>query len=397
MLLHFYLGVAFVLAPLMTNLFFLNNSTVYSDAHKVALAVLLVGAVLNWHFLAAIWPLFCLFGVLLFVKKEGITLSIRECVIFIPFLFSIISATWFFAGVNDLRLLGYDRPWSFYAALHGSFIGWMLVGCIAFLSRRQSSKQPYLWGCYLSFFCFLFVAFGIDGIPYIKRIGVIGFSVLIPFLISYYTLSLKNENRRSRYLAILSLFSIIVSMTLAILNEFWATTTHMAFGFPIMVFVHGFMNAILTVPCFFLAICLEEDDNSRRASVSDNVIFFDDYCVLCSSTVNLLIRHDKHRVLKYSSLQGRYAREVLDSPQVELGASVIFLVGGISYDKAEAVIRILFKLGGFYKILGFLLNLFPLFGLNVVYNFIARNRYYFFGKNDFCFIPKEEDKTLFLP
>lgn len=211
-LLNFFLGVAFVLAPLMTNRFFLNSSRIYAAAHKVALVVLFIGVVLNLNVLAAIWPLFCIFGFLLFLKKDGFHVSIRRVADWIPFLFSLISATWFFAGVNDLHLLGYNRAWSFYAALHGIFLGWMFVGCIAFLSRRQGSSQLYLWGCYLSFILFLCVAFGIDGTPYIKRIGVIGFSLIVPLLIGLYAFSLKNESRRSRYLATLSLLSIIASM-----------------------------------------------------------------------------------------------------------------------------------------------------------------------------------------
>ena len=397
-LLNFFLSVAFVLAPLMTNRFFLNNSKTYSDAHKAAIAVLLLGTVLNLNYLAAVWPVFCAFGLLLYLKKEyEFVFSIKGLATCIPFLFSIISATWFFSGVNDLHLLGYNRAWSFYAALHGSFLGWMFVGCLAFLSKRQRSTNLFLWGCYLSFIFFLFVAFGIDGIPYIKRIGVIGFSLIVPLLIGIYTFDLKNENRNSRHLATLSLLSVIASMTLAIMNEFWGGAPRIAFGVPVMVFAHGFLNAILTVPCFFLAIRLESDEKPRNTSAGNDVIFFDGFCVLCSGTVALLIKLDKRRVFKYSSLQGQYAKEVLNLRYVESGASVVFRNQGATYEKAEAVIHILIKLGGFYKFLGCLLKLLPTFVLNVAYTFIARNRYHFFGKNDSCLIPKEEDRQLFLP
>jgi predicted DCC family thiol-disulfide oxidoreductase YuxK len=398
MLLNLFLSVAIVLAPLMTSRFFLNNSKIYSDAHKVALVVLLIGAVLNLNYLAGVWPLFCAFGFLLYLKKEyGIVFSIRGFATCIPFLFSLISATWFFAGVNDLHLLGYNRAWSFYAALHGSFLGWMFVGCLAFLSRRQSSSQLYLWGCYLSFIFFLFVAFGIDGTPYIKRVGVIGFSLIAPLLIGLYTFNLKNENLRSRYFATISLLSIVASMTLAILNEFWGAAPRIVFGIPIMVFAHGFLNAILTVPCFFLAIRLEGDENSRGPSAGNDVIFFDGFCVLCSGTVALLIKLDRNRVLTYSSLQGKYARQVLDLRHIESGASVIFHSQEAAYEKAEAVIHILIKLGGFNKLLGILLNMLPLFVLNWAYDLIARHRYHIFGRNDVCLIPTEENKHLFIP
>ena len=296
-----------------------------------------------------------------------------------------------------MHLLRYNKTWSFYAALHGSFLGWMFVGCLAFLSKRPTSSKLFLWGCYLSFIFFLFVALGIDGVPYIKRIGVIGFSLILPFLIGLYAYNLKNENRRSRYLSLVSLVSIIVSMALAVLNEFWVAAPRVAFGLPVMVFAHGFMNAILTVPCFYLAIQLEDNEASMSTAAKPDVIFFDDVCVLCSRTVALLIKLDKGKTLRYSSLQGEYAQKALNFRHIGVGASVIFHSGGVSYERAEAVLYILTNLGGVYKLFGKVLNLLPLYILDGLYNLIARNRYHFFGKNDSCLVPKEEDKRLFLP
>lgn len=256
--LNLFLGVAFVLAPLMTSRFFLSSSRLYLAAHKVALAVLFFGAILKLNYLAGVWPLFCALGLLLHLKNESKSgFSANVVASIIPFAFSLISAVWFFAGVNDLQLLGYGKAWSFYAALHGSYLGWMFVGCLALLSKRPNSSRLYLWGCYLSFIFFLCVAFGIDGIPYIKRVGVVGLSLLVPSLIGLYAFSLTEANKTSRYLAALSLLSIAASMALALLNEFWPALPRLAFGLPIMVIAHGFLNAMLAVPCFYLAIRTE--------------------------------------------------------------------------------------------------------------------------------------------
>lgn len=397
MILNFFLGVAFVLAPLMTNRFFLNNSRTYSDAHKVAL-ILLFGVSLHLNDFAIVWPLFSAFGFILYVAKQKRSLFlIGNAANYIPFLFSLISATWFYAGVNDLHLLGYNRSWSFYAALHGSFLGWLFVGCIAFLSKRPNANRFYLYGCYISLILFLCVAFGIDGIPYIKRIGVVGLSLMVPILIGIYAFKLKESQRYSKCLSILSLCSIIASMALAILNEFWLSAPKVAFGIPIMVLAHGFLNAVLAIPCFFLAICFEDDQKSEKTPAKGNVIFFDGFCVLCSGTVALLIKIDKKRIFQYSSLQGSYAQEVLNLNNINSGASVIFRSDGISFEKADAVIHILKKLGSIYKVLGFLLNLLPLFMLDWLYNLIAKNRYRLFGKKDTCLIPDEANRSLFIP
>ena len=87
-LLNLFLSVAFVLAPLMTNRFFLNKSRVYADTHKVTLIVLLLSIFQNLNYLASVWPLFCAFGFLLYLKNEYRNVfSIKGVASSIPFFF----------------------------------------------------------------------------------------------------------------------------------------------------------------------------------------------------------------------------------------------------------------------------------------------------------------------
>jgi predicted DCC family thiol-disulfide oxidoreductase YuxK len=396
-LLIFFLGVAFILAPFMTKNFFLRNSQVYLRAHALCLLILFLGGVLDFNWIAAIWPLFCILGFFLYLKQEGrLIFSVKGFASCIPFVFSLISSAWFFSGTNDLHLLGYNKNWSFYAALHGSILGWFFVGCLAKLSQRPNASKIYLFGCYLCFLLFLSVAFGIDGIPHIKRVGVIGLSIFVPFAIGLFTFSLKKENRLSLLFAVISLFSIAVSMTIAILNEFWVDFPKVAFGMPIMTLTHGLINALFTVPCFYLAVRLATEEPSRQTNEDKNVIFFDGLCVLCNGTVSKLIKIDRKRILKYSSLQGEYAKNILDVDHTKSGASVVFLNRGHLYLRAEAVIYILLVLGGIYKLAAMFLNIFPLFILNQLYDLIARNRYRLFGIRDTCLAPTNENKDLFI-
>lgn len=251
-LLNGILGVAYVVAPLMTKSFFLKGSKLYSAFHGLAL-IGLAFALLEVRFVWC-WPLFCLLGFGLYLKEEYrtvLTLSgLAKC---IPFAFSLISAMWFVAGNNNLQLLGYDEAWSLYAAIHGAFIGWMFVGCLAFLSGRKNGGI-YLWGCYLTFALFLLVAFGINGVPHIKPIGVVGLALLVPLTIAHYGLHLPPAMRTSRILAMTSLIAIVASMVLAVLYEFTDSLSGVVFDLPIMVISHGVLNAIVVVPCFFLAI-----------------------------------------------------------------------------------------------------------------------------------------------
>lgn len=257
-LLAILLGVAFVVAPLMTNDFYLAGSQTYRKAHIASVLVVSIGVfVLETKALAAVWPAFCAIGFLLHLRNVSASvLTVRGLAACLPFVFSLISSLWFVAGTNDLGLLGYDPTWSFYAALHGAFLGWIFVGCIAYIAMNPSSSPLFLWGCFASFFMFLCVAFGIDGVPYIKRIGVVGFSILVPGLIAIFQMNARSA--RAKMFASLSLLSIVVTMILALANEFWPESPRMAFGLPIMALVHGVLNAVVTVPFFYLAVKSEQ-------------------------------------------------------------------------------------------------------------------------------------------
>jgi predicted DCC family thiol-disulfide oxidoreductase YuxK len=53
-------------------------------------------------------------------------------------------------------------------------------------------------------------------------------------------------------------------------------------------------------------------------------------------------------------------------------------------------------LGGWLFGLGYLSSILPKFFGNAIYNFIARNRYRWFGKSDTCLIPNPMYKSQFL-
>ncbi len=130
--------------------------------------------------------------------------------------------------------------------------------------------------------------------------------------------------------------------------------------------------------------------------MEDNVVFFDGVCNLCNTSVSFLIKKDKKRVLKYSSLQGNFAKKVLRKDQIENMSSLVFLKQGILYTQSEAVIQILLTQKGWYLFLGQVLSKFPQFILDVFYTFIAKYRYKFFGVKDVCRLPKKEETSLFI-
>lgn len=253
--LNFFLGVAFILAPIMTKNFFLKGSKVYSRVHLISLAVILIAVLSELNYLVIVWPLFCLFGFSLYLKQERAQIfSIKGFATCIPFAFSLISAAWFVAGVNDLQMLGYQINFSFYAALHGGILGWLFVGCLARLANRVNSDKFYLYACYVCLILFLCVAFGIDGVPYIKRIGTIGLSIIVPLSIAKFFLIVRKENSFAPFFAAASFIAVVFTMILALLNQFWVIHPTMIFGVPVMTLSHGFINTFVVAPCFYVGI-----------------------------------------------------------------------------------------------------------------------------------------------
>ncbi len=129
--------------------------------------------------------------------------------------------------------------------------------------------------------------------------------------------------------------------------------------------------------------------------MSEKIVFFDGVCNLCNSTVQWLIKHDKNNQLKFSSLQSNYAQQHITSPELLKIDSIMYLVDGKFYVKSGAVLRILKSLPFPYS-LGIVFLIVPTFISNFVYDWVAKNRYKWFGKRASCMIPTQELKGKFL-
>ncbi len=125
-----------------------------------------------------------------------------------------------------------------------------------------------------------------------------------------------------------------------------------------------------------------------------NIIFFDSDCLLCEKIVKLLLKMDKKEVLLFASFSSIASSAILTNRNY--GNSVLYWEGNNLSAKGDAVIRILRSLGYPYKIIARILSVIPRNLLNMMYDFVARNRFKFFGKRDVCYIPSRKDAWRFL-
>lgn len=132
-------------------------------------------------------------------------------------------------------------------------------------------------------------------------------------------------------------------------------------------------------------------------SENQAIIFFDDVCNLCNGFVQFVIERDPRNYFRFASLQAEVARPYLDKCGIlpEALGSVVLYENGICYTQSAAALRIFKKLSGGWPLLyGFMIV--PGFIRNLVYDFIARNRYRWFGKQESCWLPIPELKSRFL-
>lgn len=128
------------------------------------------------------------------------------------------------------------------------------------------------------------------------------------------------------------------------------------------------------------------------------IILFDGVCNLCDATVQFIIKHDKHDVFRFVALQSELGQQIVKYIGVDTSKTdsiILYEPGHAYYYKAEAAIKIAKELGGIYSLMG-IFSIFPDWFSNKVYDYVARNRYKWYGKKDECMIPTPEMKAKFL-
>lgn len=128
------------------------------------------------------------------------------------------------------------------------------------------------------------------------------------------------------------------------------------------------------------------------------IILFDGVCNLCDSFVQYIIKRDKKDVFRFVALQSDLGQEILkhigiDTKNID---SIILYEPGIAYFyKSSAAIEIAKHLGGFFG-LSIVFKVIPIFLRNPIYDYVAKNRYKWYGKKDACMISTPELKAKFL-
>lgn len=129
----------------------------------------------------------------------------------------------------------------------------------------------------------------------------------------------------------------------------------------------------------------------------NNIVFFDDVCILCNSSVQLLIKLDRFNKLRFASLNSRISsklRQQKNWPASHID-SIIFYYGGEFYIKSSAVFAICGLMPFPLKALR-IFRFLPRFLTDAAYDIVAKYRYRVFDKRETCFIPSPQQRKKFL-
>ncbi len=123
------------------------------------------------------------------------------------------------------------------------------------------------------------------------------------------------------------------------------------------------------------------------------IILFDGVCNLCDSVVQKVIKADHKDQFRFTSLDSDKGKEILNYIGVDrsqIDSIVLYEPGIAYYIKSQAAFKIASYLGGWYSLLS-PFSIFPKTLTDHFYDFIAKNRYKWYGKKDSCMIP---DKSI---
>lgn len=128
------------------------------------------------------------------------------------------------------------------------------------------------------------------------------------------------------------------------------------------------------------------------------IILFDGVCNLCNSAVQFIIKNDKKDIFRFVALQSELGIEIcnyIGVDQTKIDSIILYNPDVAYYYKSTAAIKIAEELRGIYSLIS-VSKIFPEKVRNYIYDYIAKNRYKWYGKKESCMIPTSGLKAKFL-
>ncbi len=112
---------------------------------------------------------------------------------------------------------------------------------------------------------------------------------------------------------------------------------------------------------------------------------YDGQCMLCSRAVQYVLRHGRNREIRFVAIGSDFGRQLAIEHGIDVNYpdTFLFISHGRSHAKSEGVFAVASESGGWFRLL-LIGRIFPVRLCDAVYDWVARNRYRFFGHARAC-------------
>jgi predicted DCC family thiol-disulfide oxidoreductase YuxK len=128
------------------------------------------------------------------------------------------------------------------------------------------------------------------------------------------------------------------------------------------------------------------------------IILFDGVCNLCEASIVYVIKHDKKDIFRFVALQSDLGQAILKHigiNPIHIDSVILYEPGVAYYYKSSAVVEIAKGLSGIFTWFT-LFQILPTVFRDYVYDYVAKNRYKWYGKKQECLVPNKEVVSKFL-
>ena len=142
---------------------------------------------------------------------------------------------------------------------------------------------------------------------------------------------------------------------------------------------------------------MDADPHPVPAPDAFPVVLFDGVCNLCNASVTFLIDHDRSGRLRFASLQSEAGTAIAARAGIDTGHldTLVLVEGDRAHVRSSGALRLTRYMGFPWSSMLVLLVI-PAFIRDVVYRFVARNRYRWFGRAESCRMPSDDLARRFL-
>lgn len=124
----------------------------------------------------------------------------------------------------------------------------------------------------------------------------------------------------------------------------------------------------------------------------ETLFVFDGECVLCSGGASWIMRHDRAGKVRFASSQSPLGQALYRHYGVDPDATYLLIADGRAYSESRGYLEMCRILGGAWRALG-AVRLIPEGWRDGAYRLVARNRYRWFGRAEYCALLTPEQKA----